>query len=241
VIARVATIALSVAVTLVVPFILVVNCIRMATDEQFVRTVYDYGWVPEDRYGFTEQERERLALLGLRSIEPSTEEGVGLLREARLATGEPAFDARELSHMQDVRTAVSRAYRFQIIALIAIAVLAILFAMLRTTRALIPVALARGAVLTVVLAVAVGLLAVASYDTFETTFHWPFFEGETWRFEETDTLRRLYPDRFWLDVAVAIGVVAAVQAAILFLIAKFWARHAGVRRPLHMQARTEGT
>ena len=74
-----------------------------------------------------------------------------------------------------------------------------------------------------------------------TAFHWPFFEGDTWRFEETDTLRRLYPDRFWLDVAVAIGVVAAVQAAILFLIAKLWARRAGVRRPLRMQARTEGT
>jgi integral membrane protein (TIGR01906 family) len=241
VIGRALTLVVSIAVTLAVPAILAVNCIRMATDEQFVRTVYDYGWVPEDRYGFTEAERERLALLGLRSIEPSTEEGVGLLREARLANGEPAFGVREVSHMQDVRTAVSRAYRFQIIALIAIAVLAVLFAMLRTTRALIPVALARGAVLTVVLAVAVGLLAIASYDTFETAFHWPFFEGETWRFEESDTLRRLYPDRFWLDVAVAVGVVAAAQAAILFLIARFWARRAGVRRPLRMQARTEGT
>jgi Protein of unknown function (DUF1461) len=182
VIGRALTLVVSIAVTLAVPAILAVNCIRMATDEQFVRTVYDYGWVPEDRYGFTEAERERLALLGLRSIEPSTEEGVGLLREARLANGEPAFGVREVSHMQDVRTAVSRAYRFQIIALIAIAVLAVLFAMLRTTRALIPVALARGAVLTVVLAVAVGLLAIASYDTFETAFHWPFFAGETWRF-----------------------------------------------------------
>ena len=154
--ARIATIALSVAVTLVVPAILVVNCIRMATDEQFVRTVYDHGWVPDDRYGFTGEERTRLALVGLRSIEPSTAEGVGVLREARLANGEPAFGAREVSHMQDVRTAVSRAYRFQIIAaLVAIGVLAVLFALLRTTRALIPVALARGAVLTVILAVVV--------------------------------------------------------------------------------------
>ena len=239
-IARVATIVLSVAVTLAVPFILAVNCIRMATDEEFVRTVYDYGWVPEDRFGLMEAERERLALLGLRSIEPSSD-GIALLREARLANGEPAFDARELSHMQDVRTAVSRAYRLQIIALIAIAVLAVLFGMLRTTRALVPVALARGAVLTVVLAVVAGLVAFASYDTFETAIHWPFFEGDTWRFEETDTLRRLYPDRFWLDVAVAIGVVAAVQAGILFLVAKLWARRASVRRPLRMQARTEGT
>ncbi len=240
-IARIVTVALSVAVTLVVPFILVVNCVRMATDEQFVRTVYDYGWVPEDRFGLTEQQRERLALLGLRSIEPSTAEGVDLLREARLPNGEPAFNAREVSHMQDVRTAVSRAYRFQIIALVAIAILAVLCAVLRTTRALIPVALARGAVLTVVLAVAAGIAALVSYDTFETTFHWLFFEGESWRFAETDTLRRLYPDRFWLDVAVAIGIVAMIQAGIVFLVATFWARRAGVRKPARMRASTEST
>jgi integral membrane protein (TIGR01906 family) len=239
--ARFATIVLSVAVTLVVPAILAVNCIRMATDEEFVRAVYDYGWVPEDRYGFTDQERERLALLGLRSIEPSTAEGVGVLREARLANGEPAFGARELSHMQDVRTAVARAYQFQIVALVAIGVLALLFALLRTTRALIPVALARGAVLTVILAVIAGILALVSYDAFETTFHSLFFEDDTWRFEETDTLRRLYPDRFWLDTAIVIGVVCVLQAVVLFFAARFWARRAGVRRPLRMQARTEGT
>ena len=33
--------------------------------------------------------------------------------------------------MEDVRTAVSRAYRFQIIALVAIAILAVLFGLLR--------------------------------------------------------------------------------------------------------------
>ncbi len=134
-----------------------------------------------------------------------------LLREARLPGGEAAFNARELSHMEDVRTAVERAYDFQLFALAAIAVLAVLFGLLGSTRALVPVALARGAVLTVAVAVVVGVLAATSYSSFEEPFHWLFFEGETWRFEETDTLRRLYPDRFWLDTAVAVGV--AVRAA----------------------------
>jgi integral membrane protein (TIGR01906 family) len=239
--ARIAAIVLSVAVTLVVPAILFVNCIRMATHEEFVQAVYEYGWIPEDRYGFTVEEREQLALLGLRSIEPSTAEGVDVLRAARLANGEPAFGARELSHMEDVRTAVSRAYRFQVIALVAIGVLAVLFALLRTTRALIPVALARGAGLTMILAVVAGIVALASYSAFETAFHSLFFEGDTWRFEETDTLRRLYPDRFWLDTAVAIGVACVLQAVVVFFAARFWARRAGVRRPLRMQARPEGT
>jgi integral membrane protein (TIGR01906 family) len=240
VIARVATIGLSVAVTLVVPAILAVNGIRLVTNERYVEAVYDHGGVPDDRYGLTPATRERLALIGLESIKPSSE-GVSLLREARLPSGEAAFNARELRHMEDVRTAVSRAYRFQLVAVVAIAVLAVIFGLLGSFRALVPVALARGAVLTVVVAVVVGVVAATSYDSFETPFHSLFFESETWRFEETDTLRRLYPDRFWLDTAVVIGVLCVLQAVLLFAGARFWARRAGARRPLRMHARAEGT
>ena len=165
--ARIATIALSIAVTLAVPAILVVNGIRLVTNERFVEAVYDHGGVPDDRYGLPENERERLALVGLRSIQPSTAEGVDLLREARLPNGEPAFNAREVTHMEDVRTAVARAYRFQVIALVAIGVLALLLGLLTSMRSLVPVALARGAVLTGALAVVVGVVAATSYNSFE--------------------------------------------------------------------------
>ena len=239
--ARIAIIALSIAVTLAVPAILVVNGIRLVTNERYVEAVYDHGRVPDDRYGLPTNERERLALVGLRSIQPSTAEGVDLLRGARLTNGEPAFNAREVTHMEDVRTAVARAYRFQVIAAVAIGVLALLLGLLTSMRSLVPVALARGAVLTGALAVVVGVVAATSYSSFEEPFHWLFFEGETWRFEETDTLRRLYPDRFWLDTAVVIGVLAVLQAAVVFVVARLWARRASVRKPAHMRARPEGT
>ena len=240
-VARIATIALSVAVTVVVPAILAVNGIRLAANEQYVEAVYDYGGVPDDRYGLGSATRERLALVGLESIQPSSD-GISLLREARFPNGEAAFNARELAHMGDVRTAVARAYRFQLIAVAAIGVLALLFGLLGSSlRALVPVALARGAVLTVVVAVVVGVVAATSYSSFEEPFHRLFFEGETWRFEETDTLRRLYPDRFWLDTAIVIGVLCLLQAILLFVAARFWSRRAGARRPLRMHVRTEGT
>jgi integral membrane protein (TIGR01906 family) len=239
--ARIATIVLSIAVTLAVPAILVVNGIRLVTNDRYVEAVYDHGGVPDDRYGLPANERERLALVGLRSIQPSTAEGVDLLREARLPNGELAFNAREVTHMEDVRTSVARAYRFQLIATLAIGVLALLLGLLTSMRSLVPVALARGAVLTGALAVVVGIVAATSYSSFEEPFHWLFFEGETWRFEETDTLRRLYPDRFWLDTAVVIGVLAVLQAAVVFVVARLWARRAGVRKPARMRARTEGT
>src|SRR5262245_9242315 len=123
VVARIALNLAIVAGTLAVPLIVAAICLRLVTNERYVEAVYDYGGVPDDRYGLPEAPRERLALVGLRSIEPSTAEGVDLLREARLPSGEPAFNTRELTHMQDVRTAVSRAYRFQIGAAIAIVIL----------------------------------------------------------------------------------------------------------------------
>ena len=132
-IARIATIVLSVAVTLVVPAILAVNGIRLVTNERYVEAVYDYGGVPDDRYGLGSATRERLALVGLASIQPSSD-GIALLREARFPNGEAAFNGRELTHMEDVRTAVSRAYRFQLIAVAGIGVLAVLFALLGRTR-----------------------------------------------------------------------------------------------------------
>ena len=239
--ARIAIIVASVAVTLTVPAVLAVNGIRLATNDRYVEALYDHGGVPDDRYGLPAAERERLALIGLRSIEPSTAQGDDLLREARLPSGDPAFNVRELAHMEDVRTAVSRAYGFQIVAIIAIAILAVLLGLLSTTRAIVPVALARGAVLTLVVALVVPVVAATRYDSFESTFHGLFFEGDTWRFEETDTLRRLYPDRFWLDTAAVIGVLAVLQAVVVFVAARFWARRAGVRRPLSLRARTEGT
>jgi hypothetical protein len=36
-------------------------------------------------------------------------------------------------------------------------------------------------------------------------------------------------------------VLCVLQAVVLFFATRFWARRAGVRRPLRMQARTEGT
>lgn len=236
--ARTITLLLGIAIALAVPVILAVNGLRLVTNDEYVRAVYERGGVLDDRYGLSSDERTRLALVGLSSITPASP-GIELLREAKLGNGEPAFNARELAHMTDVRTLVARAYRFQVVLVIAIGILALVLGLLRSMRSLVPVALARGAVLTVVLAVAVAIVAATSYSSFETPFHTIFFERDTWRFAETDTLRRLYPDRFWLDTAIVIGGLAVLQALAVFLLARLWARRAGRRQASRMRTRTQ--
>jgi integral membrane protein (TIGR01906 family) len=238
---RIVTLVLGVAIALAVPAILAVTGLRLATNDRYVEAVYDRGGIPDDRYGLSEEARTALALVGLRSILPSSDEGIDLLRVARLPDGSAAFGDRELDHMADVRALVADAYRFQVVALIAIGGLALLLGLGRSTRTVVPVALARGAILTIALAVVVAVGAATSYDRFESVFHGLFFEGDTWRFEETDTLRRLYPDRFWFDTAVALGLVAVLQAAVLYPLARMWARRAGTRRGFRMAARTESS
>jgi integral membrane protein (TIGR01906 family) len=233
--------AVGIAIALLVPAVLTVGGIRVVTNDTYVRLVYDHGGIPRDRYGMSEDARKSLALAGLDAIQPGQERGIAALREQTLPTGVPAFGARELSHMEDVRTLLRRAYLFQIVAALTIAALAVLLGLRRSTRAIVPVALARGALLTVALAVLVAVLSLTSYGWFSTPFHSLFFEGDTWRFTETDTLRRLYPDRFWLDTAIVIGVLAVLQAIVVFAVARLWARWAGARQAFRLGARTEGT
>lgn len=238
---RVLTFALGIAVVLAVPVVFTVTGIRVVTHDRYVETLYDRGGIPRDRYGLNAAERTKLAETGLRSILPSTPEGIKTLREARLPDGAPAFDARELRHMTDVRTLVSRAYRLQVFLVIAIAALALLLGVRASTRAVVPVALARGAILTVVVALVVAIVAATRYDLFETTFHGLFFDPGSWRFDETETLRRLYPDRFWLDTAITVGALAVVQALVLFPLARVWTRHARAGERVRMRARTQSS
>ena len=130
---QIVTFALGIAVAIAVPAVLAVNGLRVITNDRYVEAVYDHGAIPDDRYGMSKEERTRLAIAGLRSIQPSSE-GIELLARATLADGGPAFDARELTHMQDVRTLLGRAYRFQVFALIAIAALAVLLGLRTRTQ-----------------------------------------------------------------------------------------------------------
>lgn len=225
--ARVAAVALVTLVALAVPPILVVNALRVLANDSFVRFEYGRDGFPADRYGLTEDERERLALLGLRSIRPGTE-GVVLLERATLPDGSPAFDARELSHMEDVRSVFGAALRAQLVALVVIAALALGLAW-TGLRSAVPRGLELGALATLAVAALGVPFILLGFDRFFTRFHEMFFEGDSWRFSDTDTLIRLYPERFWQDVSQLAAAITVAQAVVLALAAWLWLR--AVRRP----------
>jgi len=217
-------VALIVAIAVTVPVILVADGLRLVTGDWYVRAVYEHGGVPQDDLGLSEKQRTALALTGLHSIRPDEKDGLALLDHARLPDGTLAFTSREIRHMSDVRTLLDRLYTLQIVAAVVTVALAVGLAFRPTRRALVPRAIRLGALLTLGLAALVGILSVVYWPAFSTPFHLLFFGESSWRFADTDTLRRLYPDRFWIDTAVVLGMLAVVQATVLWFLAGAWER-----------------
>ena len=224
--ARIAALAVVVLVALTVTPVLVVNAFRVLATDGFVRWELGRDGFPPDRYGLAADVREALALTGLRSIRPGSE-GIALLERARLPDGEPAFGERELSHMRDVRTLFGGALRAQVIVVVLLAVLAVAFARTRF-RAVVPLGLLAGALATLAIAVLLVPMILLGFDGFFVRFHEIFFSGDSWQFADSDTLIRVYPERFWQDVSQLSAAFAVVQAAILAPLAWWWLR--AVRR-----------
>ena len=203
--------ALSALLIAAVPLILVGNAAWLLFNPWLVHAEYAIPGFPEPYIELGDEERTDLAVTGIRSVRP-LDEGVALLAEAELADGRAAFDERELTHMQDVRDLVTG---LVVLWAVALAAGAGAGAWLRRhgERGTLQRALRGGAVVALgVIAVSALVLAV-SFDTFFEAFHELFFEGDSWRFNETYTLRSLYPDFFWSVAGGVMALLVAIQAA----------------------------
>ncbi len=219
---RAVAVVLVVLIAAVIPPVLVVNAVRVLATDRFVR--FELDRIPPDLYGFTDDQRQALALTGLRSIRPGSE-GVPLLERATLPDGSPAFNERELTHMRDVRRLFGAALRLQLVVVVILAALALAFARTRL-RTVVPTGLLAGALATLGIAVLAVPLILLGFDGFFTRFHEVFFSGDSWRFSTADTLIRLYPERFWEDVSRLAAAIAVGQAILLAPLAWWWRRAA---------------
>ena len=197
--------------------------IRVLMHPRWVYFEYGRPDFPPDSFGWTLQERTRLAVTGIDSI--IGPRGVVVLQEARFSDGSPAFNQREVGHMRDVRLVTGNIYLAQAVLFIA-AVMAVVALVRGKTHMAAASALLTGALVTVALFVALVVFVFTGFDTFFTAFHRVFFSGDTWLFSYSDTLIRLYPVQFWFDAATVIGVTTIVEAAALGVIAWRWGRAA---------------
>jgi integral membrane protein (TIGR01906 family) len=227
----VATILVVAAIALTVTPIFVVDAFRLLATDTFVRHEIERGGFPPDRYGLTTAERRRLALTGLHSILPGGD-GIALLERATLPDGSTAFDSRELRHMRDVRSRLGAAYKAQLVALVVLVALAIACRRSPRWRSVVPWGLLLGSLLTLGIAAAAVPVILLGFDGFFLRFHEVFFNGDTWRFSDTDTLLRIYPETFWQDTAKLAATIVVAQAIVVGLAAAWWIRRQCRPRPL---------
>jgi integral membrane protein (TIGR01906 family) len=127
------------------------------------------------------------------------------------------FNDREVEHMIDVKHTVQGALRV-LYASLAILVVAGIWAWQANWLDEYRHGLVRGGWLTLLLIGVVVLLVIASFSFIFVTFHEVFFQAGTWTFLFSDTLIRLFPERFWRDTFLVVGVLtAALSALVIFL------------------------
>lgn len=207
---------------LALPIVLLIANIRIATGHWFVRWEYGKADFPPDPYGFSTAERTHLAEGCVDYLATSAD--ISLLGDLQLSGGEPAFNARELRHMADVQVVYNYLMMTGIVAALILGggIIALLAAKYARRRA--AAALLNGSLLTLGLLGAVGAYMVLNWSEFFTTFHRIFFESDTWTFSFSDTLIRLFPMRFWIDVATVIVGPLIVEAIAIGVIGWMWMR-----------------
>ncbi|MBW8011579.1 MAG: TIGR01906 family membrane protein [Chloroflexi bacterium] len=205
-------------IPVLIPLVILLTGIRLLLSPAFIRLEYSMPNFPDDTYGDSEdwlslEERLKWAPIALEYL--LIDDDISFLGDLKFDDGNPLYDQRQLEHMVDVKELVN------LVLWIWYANLALfLFFVLWARRASwwleFRNMLAVGGKLTATLIGALILLTIVSFDFIFTGFHRIFFEGDSWRFRFSDTLLRLFPERFWLDTFIFLGGFSLIVGICLW-------------------------
>jgi len=207
-------IILSWLVPLLTPLVLLGLSLRLLLMPFYLTMEYNLPGFPPDIYGFTTADRLTYAPYALDYLVNS--EDISYLARLTFPDGNPLFNERELSHMEDVKMVTQGGLQVWYSALLLLLLLWFFAWQANSLQAYLD-GLRRGGWLMMGLAAAVGLFAAAAFWEFFTYFHALFFEGDTWLFYYSDTLIRLFPMRFWQDAFLWAGIIVLGCALALAL------------------------
>lgn len=160
---------------------------------------------------FTQSERLELALPAVAYLESwqPADEAIGILAEQQQPhTGAPLYNERELRHLVDVKHLTDCVRWLALLTAVPVSS-GLLFLLRRPqTRRLGYLALGQGGLVTIILLSGIAALVLFGWHFFFYQFHGLLFASGTWSFAPTDSLMRLYPERFFFDVGVVMSVGA---------------------------------
>ncbi len=207
-----------------IPVILVLTSVWMLMTNTFVRFNYSLPGFPGDRYGFTEADRLFHAPIALEYL--SNAEGIEFLGNQQFDDGSPVYNASELGHMEDVKEVTRSALNVWRLGLIAAVVVSVVLWRVAGSQSLWE-AWQGGAKLTVIIMLVLLVGLIAAFSVLFVGFHEIFFDPNTWTFSFSDTLIRLFPQRFWEVAFGTIAVATLLQAGLLYLVSRLLLSRSG--------------
>ena len=192
-------------ITLLLPFLLGFGFITLVISPAYPTWAYSQESFPPDPYGFTNEQRLDLALVAvdyLRRAEPA-EETIYLLEEQIDPNrGTLLYNADEISHMVDVKHVTDAIRRMAwIFGLLVVAAFGLLLYR-EEGRTFAARGLRNGGIFGTLILVGLALFIGIGWETFFVLFHELLFAEGTWTFPLSDSLIRLFPEKFWFDIGI---------------------------------------
>jgi integral membrane protein (TIGR01906 family) len=206
-------------VTLLLPIALVMAAVRLLITPAFLIFEYNTPGFPADPYGFTKVDRLHWSKIAVEYL--LNDADISFLADLRFPEGQQAppescqymtdctrlYNDRELKHMEDVKAVVKVALNVWYASLGLLLLLWFIAGQAHWGQAYRQ-GLQRGGWLTVFLLLGIILFVLLSFNVLFVAFHNIFFQAGTWQFLFSDTLIRLFPERFWRDTFIAIGILS---------------------------------
>ncbi len=215
---------LKILIATLLPLVLVVGSVRLLVTDQYLAFEYGKTDFPPDPFGFDQAQRLTYASANFEYVRES--KPIDALANQQL-NGSPLYNARELKHMGDVQNIYQSVWRLWQIALALIFVAGVVLAWRAETRGGLAVAIQWGGLISAALVAVVGLLAIIAWRMWFVAFHKIFFAAGTWMFNYSDTLIRLFPEKFWFDAAMTISGFTLIGGLLAAFIG--WLLREGLR------------
>ena len=221
----------TIIVTLLVPFVLILGAVRILLTPAYLIFEYNTPYFPADRFGFDKEDRLYWAYFAVDYL--VNDEDISYLGELRFPEGERVppqscqymidcsqfYNDQELEHMLDVKNVVQAALKVWYLSIAGILIM-VIWAYFSRTWGNVILGLNMGGWLTGLIILTILLFVLIAFGFIFVLFHQVFFESGTWTFLYSDSLIRLFPERFWRDTFLAVGILAGGAGLLLALLTK---------------------
>jgi integral membrane protein (TIGR01906 family) len=201
-----------------VPLALITSNVRFAANEG---RLYEYGFDKYDAEVRTGIDRDEVSRAGreLRAYFNNDAETVSI-RNMEGGREVALFNERETGHLRDVKDLFGLTFRVQeatLVFVLAYVAAVFLWARERSLRSLAAQTLG-ASLLAAAVIVGLGVVALTGFDRAFEQFHLISFDNDLWKLNpRTDHLIQMFPEEFWFDASMFVGILTLVEAGLLAL------------------------